>query len=448
LKQNQNFNNMKKLIFLVFCLFLLISCSAQTFRKYSYGLDLPGYKLNGTQLTSTFAQLNYLNTMTGNVKTALDGKQATLVNGVNFSTINGQSILTGTNLVISGTGTVTSLSITTANGISGSVVTPTSTPAITLTLGAITPTSIRGVIPNALSTGFTLSGGTSVSKTLTVPLDASVSGTNTGDNAVNNNYASLVTNANHSGDAVGSTTLTIQPGVVTLAKMADVATATVFYRKTAGTGSPEVQTLAQLKTDLGLIGTNSGDQTNITGNAATATKLAATHTLNGVAVDFSTNYTIPSDIAPGTIGNVLTSLGNGLWASQTPASISAVTSRIDSIVTVLKAATDATTLFVAKHGTITPETSGYSLQLADDGATIQMNVASANNLTVPLNSSQAFPIGSLVYIECIGAGKTTVVATGGVTIISKGSLLGITVKGDAALHKIDTNTWKLIGSLE
>jgi len=41
-----------------------------------------------------------------------------------------------------GSGSVTSVSVTTANGVSGSVATPTSTPAITLTLGAITPTSV------------------------------------------------------------------------------------------------------------------------------------------------------------------------------------------------------------------------------------------------------------------------------------------------------------------
>lgn len=41
-----------------------------------------------------------------------------------------------------GNGTVTTLSVTTANGVSGSVATATTTPAITLTLGDITPTSI------------------------------------------------------------------------------------------------------------------------------------------------------------------------------------------------------------------------------------------------------------------------------------------------------------------
>ena len=41
-----------------------------------------------------------------------------------------------------GSGTVTSVSVVTANGISGSVANPTTTPAITLTLGAITPSSV------------------------------------------------------------------------------------------------------------------------------------------------------------------------------------------------------------------------------------------------------------------------------------------------------------------
>jgi hypothetical protein len=52
----------------------------------------------------------------------------------------------------------------------------------------------------------------------------------------------------------------IADGAVTLAKMANMATASVIYRKTAAAGAPEVNSLATLKTDLGLTGTNSGDQ--------------------------------------------------------------------------------------------------------------------------------------------------------------------------------------------
>ena len=43
-----------------------------------------------------------------------------------------------------GGGTVTKVSVTTANGVSGSVATDTTTPAISITLGAITPTSVNG----------------------------------------------------------------------------------------------------------------------------------------------------------------------------------------------------------------------------------------------------------------------------------------------------------------
>jgi hypothetical protein len=54
--------------------------------------------------------------------------------------------------------------------------------------------------------------------------------------------------------------LVIEDGSITLQKLTDVATSSVFYRKTAGDGSPEVQSLAVLKEDLGLQGINTGDQ--------------------------------------------------------------------------------------------------------------------------------------------------------------------------------------------
>lgn len=59
----------------------------------------------------------------------------------------------------------------------------------------------------------------------------------------------------------GGATWTIDDGVVTLAKMADMATDSFLGRDTAGTGVPEVLSVATAKTLLGLTGTNSGDQT-------------------------------------------------------------------------------------------------------------------------------------------------------------------------------------------
>lgn len=77
------------------------------------------------------------------------------------------------------------------------------------------------------------------------------------------------TSPSFDGSANVSGAATIANSAVTLAKMADMATSSLIYRKTAGTGVPEVNTLATLKTDLGLAGTNSGDQTSIVGITGT-----------------------------------------------------------------------------------------------------------------------------------------------------------------------------------
>jgi hypothetical protein len=72
-----------------------------------------------------------------------------------------------------GSGTVTSVSVVTNNGVSGSVATATTTPAITLTLGAITPTTVNG---NTFTTGtYTLTGA--AAKTLTFNNSITLAGT-------------------------------------------------------------------------------------------------------------------------------------------------------------------------------------------------------------------------------------------------------------------------------
>lgn len=82
------------------------------------------------------------------------------------------TLKTGDVVVAAGAGgTVTSVSVVTANGVSGSVATATTTPAITLTLGAITPTSEHssGTTDSTSTTTGTLltDGGAGIAKNLT-----------------------------------------------------------------------------------------------------------------------------------------------------------------------------------------------------------------------------------------------------------------------------------------
>lgn len=70
-------------------------------------------------------------------------------------------------------GTVTTVSVATANGVSGVVTNPTTTPDITLTLGAITPTSVTAT---GIITGSNLTGINTGDQTITLTGDVTGSG--------------------------------------------------------------------------------------------------------------------------------------------------------------------------------------------------------------------------------------------------------------------------------
>lgn len=90
----------------------------------------------------------------------------------------------------------------------------------------------------------------------------------------------------------------------------------------------------------------------------------------------------------------------------------------------------------------------YTLVLSDNGKLVTMTNSSANTLTVPPNSSVAFPIGARIDIAQYGTGETSVVAGSGVTIRSADSNLSLSSQYSAAsLWKRNTNEWLLVGAL-
>src|SRR3989338_1793428 len=103
-----------------------------------------------------------------------NGKQDALVSGTNIKTVGGVSLLGSGDIAVGGTGTVTYVSVVTANGVSGSVATSTTTPAITLTLGAITPTTVAAT---GTVTGSNLSGTNTGDQTISLTGDVTGSGT-------------------------------------------------------------------------------------------------------------------------------------------------------------------------------------------------------------------------------------------------------------------------------
>jgi hypothetical protein len=95
----------------------------------------------------------------------------------------------------------------------------------------------------------------------------------------------------------------------------------------------------------------------------------------------------------------------------------------------------------------------YTLVLADAGKSVEMNNAGAMTLTVPPNSSAAFPIGTEIKITRLGAGTLTIAQGAGVTLPNKVEAAGTTNRtvtaqyGVATLTKRATDQWVLSGDI-
>lgn len=89
----------------------------------------------------------------------------------------------------------------------------------------------------------------------------------------------------------------------------------------------------------------------------------------------------------------------------------------------------------------------YTLLITDAQKFIRMSNAAASTLTVPLNSSVAFPVGTVIKGSQSGAGQVTLTPVGGVTINATPGLKVAAQYGVFALVKVDTDTWLAFGRL-
>jgi len=90
----------------------------------------------------------------------------------------------------------------------------------------------------------------------------------------------------------------------------------------------------------------------------------------------------------------------------------------------------------------------YTLVLTDAGNFCSFSNVAAVTVTIPPNSSVAFPIGTQIDVAQLGAGKTTFAQGAGVTIFSLAGNKALSGQyAGGTLLKIQTNEWLLVGSL-
>jgi hypothetical protein len=89
----------------------------------------------------------------------------------------------------------------------------------------------------------------------------------------------------------------------------------------------------------------------------------------------------------------------------------------------------------------------YTLVIGDAYNIVELSNAAAITLTIPLNSSVAFAVGTQINLIQTGAGQVTVSPTGGVTLNSYPGAKIAAQWATATLLKRATDTWVIFGAL-
>jgi len=439
-----------------------ITGNAATATALQTARNINGVSFNGTaNITVTAAGSTLSDTVTiakggtGQI-TAQAALNALLPSQVGASGKNLQSDGTNVSFVADAGGTVTSVSVSTANGVSGTVATSTTTPAISLTLGAITPTSVAA---SGSVTGSNLSGTNTGDQTITLTGDVTGSGTGSFVTAIG---SGVIVNADvNASAAIAYSKLNLATSIVNAdisasaaivdTKLATISTASKVSNSattaaSANTASAIVARDASGNFSAGTIsaaltgnvtGNVSGSSGSTTGNAATATALATGRT---IAITGDLAYTSPSFdgtanvTAAGTLATVATA---GTTGGST--AIPVVTINAKGLTTSI-----TTAAVIAPAGTLTGNTlaSGVTASSLTSLGTIANLAVTAG--TISGTPSASTDIANKLYVDTVAQGldaKASCIAatTANITLSGTQTIDGISViAADRVLVKNQT----------
>ena len=408
-------------------------------------------------------------------------------------------VLTSTAFTGNLTGNVTGNTSGSSGSCTGNAATATEATNVTASANNTTdetvyPTFVDGATGTQgieTDTGLTYNPSTGVltSTAFTGNLTGNVTGNTSGSSGSCTGNAATAT-ALATARTIGGTsfdgTAAIVPATITVADTTDTSCSVALFESAtgdlapksdggltynAGTGTLTATAFAGALTG-NVTGNASGSAGSCTGNAATATEATnVTATANnttdetvyptfvdgatgtqGIETDTGLTYNPSTGVLTSTAfagnltGNV-TGNASGTAATVTGAAQSAITS-VGTLTGVTVSGTATIGVAVGQAVDLDRKTADYTLVLTDAGKVIEINRGSSENVTIPPNSSVAFPIGTQIVVVRLGSGAVVITEGSGVTTRSDEDKNKIKSQySSCVLIKHETDEWYILGNL-
>jgi len=268
--------------------------------------------------------------------------------------------------------------------------------------------------------------------------------------------------------SVGATGPAGPPNSLTIGSVVTLAAGSSVVATITGTSPNQILSLSIPRGEAGANG--SAGATGATGPAnsltigTVTTGVTASATITGTAPNQTLSLVLPK----GDKGDTGAAGATGSAGATGPAgpanslSIGTVTTGVTASATITGTAPSQSLSLVLPKGDkgdtgatgtfgtpqdINAVTSGYTLVIGDAGKLVTVNSSSSATLTVPVNSSVAFPVGTHIDIARLGAGAVTVDGDAGVAVNATPGRRLRAAYSTGTLIKLGTNTWLLVGDL-